>query len=228
MVDRRSFVGATLLTACGAAAGNFLSLCAEETKEEDVSPPEDLMREHGVLNRILLVYDHASAEISAGKSFRFDALHNAATILKSFIENYHEKQEEDYLFPRFQKAGKLVELVHTLKSQHEVGRTLTGQILALSAAKSLNADERQRLLAALHSFNRMYRPHEAREDTILFPALRTIVSKHEFDALGEAFEKREHELFGKEGFESTVAKIAEIEKQLGIYDLAQFTPRASS
>jgi hypothetical protein len=36
----------------------------------------------------------------------------------------------------------------------------------------------------------MYRPHEAREDTVLFPALREIVSEQEFGALGEDFEKK--------------------------------------
>ena len=46
-----------------------------------------------------------------------------------------------------------------------------------------------------------------------------------FGALGEDFEKREHQLFGEEGFEKFVAQVAEIEKQLGIYDLAQFTPK---
>ena len=46
-----------------------------------------------------------------------------------------------------------------------------------------------------------------------------------YDALGEDFEKREHQLFGKEGFEGMVPRVEEIEKQLGIYDLSQFTPR---
>ena len=69
----------------------------------------------------------------------------------------------------------------------------------------------------------MYRPHEAREDTVLFPAIRSIVSKHEFSALGEDFEKREHQLFGKDGFEVFVDKVSVLEKQLGIYDLAQFS-----
>jgi hypothetical protein len=69
----------------------------------------------------------------------------------------------------------------------------------------------------------MYRPHEAREDTVLFPALHEIVSAHEFDALGDHFEKKEHELFGKEGFEGMVVKVGELEKQLGIYDRAKFT-----
>ena len=51
------------------------------------------------------------------------------------------------------------------------------------------------------------------------------VSAHEFDSLGEDFEKKEDELFGDDGFEKVVAKVAEIEKKLRIYDLAQFTPK---
>lgn len=72
----------------------------------------------------------------------------------------------------------------------------------------------------------MYEPHEAREDTVLFPALHKIVTPHEFGALGEDFEKKEHELFGEDGFEQMIDKVASVEKQLGIYDLAQFTPKA--
>jgi hypothetical protein len=72
---------------------------------------------------------------------------------------------------------------------------------------------------------RMYNTNEAREDTVLFPAFRQIVSEHEYDPLGEDFEKKEPELFGEEGFQRMVDKVAGIEKKLGIYDLAQFTPR---
>ena len=76
----------------------------------------------------------------------------------------------------------------------------------------------------MEQFVRMYEPHEAREDTVLFPALRSILSKHEFDTLGEEFETKEHQLFGEEGFDKIVDQVAGIEKRLGIYDLAQFTP----
>ena len=73
-------------------------------------------------------------------------------------------------------------------------------------------------------FIRMYRPHAAREDTILFPALRSIVSAKEFDSLGDEFEEIEEKLFGERGFEKIVAQVAKLEKTLGIYELAQFTP----
>jgi hemerythrin-like domain-containing protein len=71
----------------------------------------------------------------------------------------------------------------------------------------------------------MYRPHEAREDTVLFPALRELMSPKQYDDLGEQFEEREHELFGEHGFEEMVSQVAQLEKSLDIYELSQFTPR---
>jgi hemerythrin-like domain-containing protein len=70
----------------------------------------------------------------------------------------------------------------------------------------------------------MYRPHEAREDTVLFPALRSVVSPNEFDAMGEDFEKDERQKFGEDGFENMVSQVADLERALGIYDLSKFTP----
>ena len=87
-----------------------------------------------------------------------------------------------------------------------------------------NAEERAKLAKLLADFIRMYNPHEAREDTVLFPAFRKVVSGNEFDSLGEQFEKEEDRLFGEDGFEKIVAQVADLEKQFGIYDLAQFTP----
>jgi hypothetical protein len=71
----------------------------------------------------------------------------------------------------------------------------------------------------------MYRPHAAREDTELFPLLRGIVSPHEYDAMAEDFERKEHQLFGADGFEMMVQRVAGLEQSIGINDLAQFTPR---
>jgi hemerythrin-like domain-containing protein len=197
----------------------------KEKKGEEVSPPEDLMREHGVLRRILLIYEDIQGRLTSEKEFPLETLSKAAQIIQKFIEQYHEKLEEDYLFPRFKKAGKLVELVTLLKEQHEAGRRLTPQVIQLATRASLKeAPKRKELAEKLHLFLRMYRPHAAREDTILFPALRTIVSKKEFEDLGEEFEEKEEKLFGEGGFERIVDQVAELEKSLGIYDLAQFTP----
>ena len=196
------------------------------TKEEEVSPAEDLMREHGVLKRVLLVYAESIRRLDAGEEPPPEVLSDAAKIIRSFIEDYHEKLEEDFLFPRFRKANSSVELVDVLLAQHRAGRRVTDTTLRLSTLQAMrDPSERRTLADSLRSFVRMYEPHEAREDTVLFPAFRKIVSGNEYDALGEQFEDKEHQLFGEDGFEKMVDRVAGIEKKLGIYDLAQFTPK---
>jgi len=192
----------------------------KEEAEEEVSTNEDLMREHGVLNRILLIYDEAIRRIQANEKFDPTVLVKSAGLIKSFIEDYHEKLEEDHIFPRFEESGnKLTELTVNLRAQHAVGRILTQKIAA--AAKS---GDTQALSKALTAFNRMYRPHEAREDTVLFPALHSVVSKHEYDAMGEEFERIERKTFGGDGFDLAVDQVTELEKQFDIYDISKFTP----
>jgi hypothetical protein len=43
--------------------------------------------------------------------------------------------------------------------------------------------------------------------------------------MAEDFEKKEHELFGEDGFEKMAKRVADLEQSIGIDDLAQFTPR---
>jgi hemerythrin-like domain-containing protein len=225
-VRRREFLkkGAFLGALSGLGGLGVVTACSEEGGEE-VTPAEDLMREHGVLNRIMLVYDDCRLKLANQEHFPVDALYNSAQMIRSFIEDYHEMLEEKFLFPRFINANKLVDLVQLLYVQHHAGRVLTDQILKLANANTLtNAEDSQKLIGLLVSFNRMYRPHEAREDSVLFPALKSIVSGNEYDAMGEDFEKKEHELFGADGFETMVNKIAGLEKQLGIYDMSVYTP----
>jgi len=71
----------------------------------------------------------------------------------------------------------------------------------------------------------MYAPHEAREDTVLFPELHKIVSRHEYDAMGEQFERIERKAFGGDGFDIYLDKMEALEQRLGIFDLNQFTPK---
>jgi len=169
--------------------------------KEEVTPGEDLMREHGVLNRVLLVYDETARRLEGQEDPRTDVLAAAAALIRRFIEGYHEKLEEAQLFPRFEKAGKLVDLVSVLRLQHAAGRILTGDVLKLAVpATAANTADRARLADALRKFVRMYRPHEAREDTVLFPAFHDLVGQKEYGRLGDQFEEKEHELLGENGF----------------------------
>ena len=119
------------------------------------------MREHGVLNRILLIYDACRMHLISKEQFDLSVLNNSAQIIRTFIEDYHEKLEEDYLFPRFEEANEFIDLVKVLRMQHKAGRILTDQMMKFVNMKSiLDTGQIQKLIELLNNFNRMYRPHE--------------------------------------------------------------------
>jgi len=190
--------------------------------DDEVTPAEDLMREHGVLRRVMYLYDEAAQRFEAHDEVPLDALAGCAGIIRRVIEDYHEKLEEDLLFPRYEKAGKLADLTAVLRRQHLAGRALTAQIVALAQAP-LGDAERATLAATLRRFNHMYRPHAAREDTVLFPALRGLVGKHEYEAMGDQFEDQEKSMLGDHGFEKAVEEVARLERAFGLDDLAKLT-----
>jgi hemerythrin-like domain-containing protein len=218
-------LGGTGLWLAGCTSSRERARGMEPESEEGITPGEDLMREHGLLDRVLLVYEDAVRKLEFNEQLPPDLLPDATGIVRRFIEDYHEKQEEEEVFPRFEKADVLTDLVSTLRNQHEAGRRVTDTIQRLGTPASLsNTLERNQLVEAVRSFIRMYRPHAAREDTVLFPALRGVVALEELHQMGEDFEEREHEILGEEGFEKFVEEVAAIEKKLGIFELRQFTP----
>lgn len=225
-LTRRRFIKNAGLITAGAVSSVFvtpglltnLAFGANQEKaeqEEEIAPAEDLMREHGILERLLLIYEESSHRLATSQDFSPEFITSAARINRDFIENYHEKLEEDYLFPRLQKAGKEIVLVNTLLNQHKAGRRLTDNILELSSPKVFQTlDHRKTLAHLLDQYIRMYRPHASREDTVLFPAFKEIVPDMEYKDLGERFEEKEHQLFGEDGFQKIVAQVAELEKSL--------------
>ncbi len=226
--SRRRFIKSGALLGAAALLGpaRVLAAAQGETKTAEVTPTEDLMQEHGVLRRLLLIYDDLEIRLKEGREAPVEVLKEAIGLIRRFIEDYHEKDEEEYLFARFNQAGKLVDLVKVLYAQHQAGRQLTARLEEkLVPAQFSQAAGRAQVAAYLHAFTRMYRPHASREDTVLYPAFRSVISPRDFMALGDLFEDKEEKLFGKDGFEKIVTQVADLEKRLGIYELAQFTPQ---
>jgi hemerythrin-like domain-containing protein len=225
--SRRSVITSGLVAAAGILlTPSAVALPDKIDPEAGVTAPEDLMKEHGVLNRCLLIYEEGLRRLNDGQEVPPNVFHHTATLIRQFVEEYHEKNEEKYIFPVFEKRKTMVSLVSTLKSQHKAGRVVTARLIELSKPDRFkDASNREKLAENCHAFIRMYRPHEAREDTILFPALRTLLTAKQVEALGEKMEEDEQKVLGHEGFERSVAQVESIEKALGIYDLAQFTPR---
>ncbi len=224
--SRRALLHGGALSGFVVASGLALPALARETKKtgaaEAISPPEE---QHAILDRILLVYEAGMRRAGQGEDIDPAVFEHSAGIVRDFIHDYHEKSEEELIFPRFKTAGRMVELVNVLVIQHAAGRKLTERILA-AAPQARNREPREAMGRDIQAFIAMYRPHAAREETDLFPTLRQLVTSDEYEGIADEMEKRERQAFGADGFEKIAKKVAEIETVIGINDLDVFTPKS--
>ena len=235
---RREFLRASaavgtglILSGCGGGGGGQsnhqpVSKGAEGEKGGEVTATEDLMREHGVLRRALLVYASAAGKLRNNPStVAPDALQQTAVLFRTFGEEYHEKKlEEQFIFPAVKQAGgPAAGYADILVAQHDRGREITEYVLAVTQGAKLGASNAEALAKALESFVLMYEHHAAREDTIIFPAWKQTLTEKQLDEAGEQFEDIETELFGTDGYETAVKQIGDIEANLGLTDISQFT-----
>ena len=197
-----------------------------DKKEAEVTATEDLMREHGILRRSLLVYSAVATKLrNKPTDIPPDVLLKTTKLFRAFGEDYHEKKlEETYIFPNVKKAGGVAaNYIDVLLAQHQRSREITDYILALAQSNKLGASNAEILAKTLDAFVLMYEHHTAREDTIIFPAWKQTLTAKQLDEMGEKFEDIEHEQFGKDGFDDALDQITDIEKIVGLSDISQFT-----
>jgi hemerythrin-like domain-containing protein len=227
--DRR-----TAITSLAGAAlvGSALAVnaCKQADKgggdESEVTANEDLMREHGILRRILIIYREVAPKLVANAAaVDAAALADASRLFRAFGERYHEQLlEERHIFPIVRKAGgDAAGLVDTLLAQHQRGREITAYVLDRTKNGKVAPLDAEALPKVLTAFARMYEAHAAREDTIIFPAFKKAVGPKGYDELGDQFEDIERREFGGDGFDMAVDKVAVIERALGTSDLGAFT-----
>lgn len=196
-------------------------------EEKEVEAAEDLMREHGVLRRALLAYSAAAARLRNGNASGVPAraLAQAASLFRSFGEDYHERAlEEKHVFPVVERGkGQAARYPAILKAQHDRGRLITDYVAAVTRTGRIAPADRAPLSKALEAFVLMYEHHAAIEDTVVFPAWKDALPDKQYKELSQQFEELENKMFGKDGFEDAVKRVSVIEKDLGLSDLASLT-----
>lgn len=218
-----------------AAAGAALALAgdsliggragASDDKPRPPSPGEELMTEHGVLKRVLLAYRAVSRRLADGEPVDGGVVMDAAQIVSDYVEGFHEGLEEAYVFPRVAASGRAqAQLVQTLVVQHDRGRHLTAGILELAATDLATERARGALNRRLDSFVAMYEPHEAWEDTVVYPTLRAVTPQRVLDELADRFASYEAGRYSDDALAAILQRVVGVEERLGIGVLSAFTP----
>ena len=228
VVGRRAVLTAAGGLVLGAAAGAG-SVLAERPAADGLrapSPGEELMTEHGVLKRVLLAYRAASNQLADGRTPPAGAVLDAAQIVADYVESFHEGLEEAYVFPRVRRDDRYADLVTTLLIQHDRGRHLTAAITATAGEDLRDPGPRAALRTYLDRFVAMYEPHEAWEDTVIYPALRAATPQRTLDELAERFAQYENTRYNGDALSVILDRVVGVEQQLHIGDLSAFTPPA--
>jgi hemerythrin-like domain-containing protein len=225
--DRRNFLKMAAVASSGVtAAGLVVPVSHAAEKEKKVEANEDLMREHGILRRALLVYRAAAIRLrNNSDTTTANALMKTAKLFRTFGEDYHERKlEEKFIFPVVRKLkGPAATYPDVLVAQHNRGRELTDYVMRVTQGGTIAKSNVTALADALNAFELMYEHHTAREDTIVFTAWKDALSQKTYDEMSEQFEDIEKQTFGRDGFDEAVKDIASIEAQLGLTDISQFT-----
>lgn len=224
--SRRQVLTSAGLVGAGLWLAGHGNAADQQTRGEDVTANEDLMREHGIIRRALLIYNEAARRAAqAPQTLPLPGLVQTAKLFRRFAEDYHERAlEETHIFPAVRKlTGPVAKLPDTLLEQHRSGRAITDYILDAAAKPALSTTEAPRLARVMVSLNRMYEPHAAREDTELFPAWKSALGSKAYAEMGEKFEEIERRTFGGDGFDEALAQIVRIEAEFGLSDLSSVT-----
>ena len=140
-------LGTAGLTAALSASTETADPTVKE-QEPSVLPTEELMMEHGVVHRLLLVYDEMATRLEAGKDLPPE-VDDSARVVDEFIESYHEELEEKLVFPVLTGAGMHKHTISELKKQHDRGRDIAANIYYLmGSGGDMEPSRRKKLITA--------------------------------------------------------------------------------
>jgi hemerythrin-like domain-containing protein len=188
-----------------------------------LSATEGLLREHGVLDRILMLYETVIGQMAQGQAANVGIIAQATYVMRQYLEDHHAPFEHQYIYGLAAKNQKLPGIVNELIKQHKISRQLTDRIRKLATEAGSNAEQNKELITLCRAQVNMMRPHAAMEATLIFPALDRMGA--EAEKLHNMVGQRDKEQFGGDALQIFGSRMDQLEAQVGINDIKQFTPQ---
>jgi len=219
MIDRRRFLSYVPLATTGVIAG--AAAVSASSSNYTIPAVETLMRGHGLLLRALIIYDNIKDRINKGDKVEVSWVDKSVDVFHRYLEEFHEHTEEKFVFAPLEKAKLHFDSIQELKVQHGTGYELNKRISQFAKDGKLGPD----LAKSLNDFVVMYRHHAAWEDTVIFPAFDSLEGAKTLGEIAEQVTADEKRIIGDSGFESFIKQLAEIEKEMGIFQLSSSTAK---
>jgi hemerythrin-like domain-containing protein len=158
---------------------------------------DELEQDHRAIQNVSAGMCAVAELLESGKQLDPSILANLVQFFRIFTEGCHQEKEEKYLFPLIETKGSVTVNRHLreLEHEHRTAASLVDQLARVSNIYLANPlMMRNRLASIIRELAEIYPKHIWREDYLLFPMARRMLSANEQDHLQESFDAIESEI----------------------------------
>jgi len=157
-----------------------------------------LEQEHRTIEKIVRVTGVLADELAENRDIDDDILRDLCQFLRVYGHQCHHGKEESYLFPMLERHGVPEEgcPLGALRHEHERSRVLTQELVKASAEYAANRhDGSSALSEVLRNIAQFYPAHIWKEEYLLFPMARKVLSEEDDQRLLKEFKSVESDIY---------------------------------
>jgi hemerythrin-like domain-containing protein len=164
---------------------------------KSMRPTDDLMDEHRVIERMLVILTKASNRLEKGQDVDSELYVDAVDFLKNFADKCHHTKEEKLLFEKMMERGVSGEVgpIAVMMREHQDGRAHVKSLDKLSKEK-MSKTTREGLIKSSRAYVDLLSKHIQKEDNVLYPLANQILDKEDQKELEKGFEEVEEKVMG--------------------------------
>ena len=159
---------------------------------------DSLEHEHRTIEKIVRVTGVLVDELAENRDIDDDILRDLCQFLRVYGHQCHHGKEESYLFPMLERHGVPEEgcPLGALRHEHERSRVLTQELVQASAEYAANRhDGSSALSEVLRNIAQFYPAHIWKEEYLLFPMARKVLSEEDDQRLLKEFKSVESDIY---------------------------------
>ncbi len=154
--------------------------------------------EHRTIEKIVRVMGVLVDELAENRDIDDDVLRDLCQFLQVYGHQCHHGKEESYLFPMLESHGVPEEgcPLGALRHEHERSRALTQELVQASAEYAANRHHSSSALSeVLRNLAQFYPAHIWKEEYLLFPLARKVLSEEDDQHLLREFRSVESDIY---------------------------------
>jgi len=179
-----------------------------------MDPIDRLMAEHRVIEKAIAILEKIVGEYESRGEIDTGDVESLIDFIRTFADKCHHGKEEGVLFPKMIERGIPKEggPIGVMLDEHEQGRDAVRRMSkGISMIKGGESGGRDLFIKAAWDYITLLRGHIDKEDNILFPMAREVMTPSDIDEMVNEFDRVEREDIGEgvhEKYEALIHRLS--------------------